>query len=458
MDANNETYSKFIDQAKRAERYVIGCLLTESNAVMRVVELLKPEYFYQPAMACLYGIIVKLWESGTQPDMMNVFGEVMKENKLDVVGDVAEITILTVNVASTANLEDHAMFVRESYTRRQLTEGGVFIHTLGMDMTQDISDQVEKSLKAVENIMGEMDYSNPMVGMQEAVQLSLKEYEMKAERLASGKPYGLRSGINKLDAILHGFKPGELIVVGARPAMGKTAMLLRFARSIAENGQMFALFSLEMSVVSLTNRIICGFAGDMDKNAFKDGRLAFDQDKLLEAVNQAQSLSLMVDDTPHLSVHQIKVRAMNLKRKKGLAAIGIDYLQLMNTRSDNRSYNREQEISQTTRKLKQLAKELEVPIILLSQLNRNIESKTVGGVKTTSLPQLSDLRESGAIEQDADVVLLIHRPEYYEDTNAPKGVGMIIVAKNREGKTAKVKFKYSEDLSMIADEGPSMPF
>ena len=233
--------------------------------------------------------------------------------------------------------------------------------------------------------------------------------------------------------------------------MGKTSLLLHFAKSIAQANERVAIFSLEMNDVSLANRLLLSCT-DIDRNAFKDGRLTpQDRNKLIEASGYLRSLPIHIDETPSLSIQQIKVRSMNLKRKSGLSAIMIDYLQLMNMKSENRNYNREQEIANTTKQLKQLAKELDVPVILLSQLNRNIEQKIQGGKKTTSIPMLSDLRESGAIEQDADVVLLIHRPEYYQDTDAIKGIGLINIAKQRDGCTGKVEFAYSEDLTKIGD-------
>ena len=252
----------------------------------------------------------------------------------------------------------------------------------------------------------------------------------------------------RIDALIENFD-NTLIV--SRPGMGKTSLLLHFAKSIAFEGGTVAIFSLEMNDVSLTNRMILSIE-DIDGAAFKDGRLTeAERSRMLDAMGVLRRLPIHIDETPHLSVQQIKVRAMNLKRKSGLGVVMIDYLQLMNMRSDNRQYNREQEIAQTTRRLKQMAKDLEVPVVLLSQLNRNIDQKLKDGKMTTSMPQLSDLRESGAIEQDADVVLLIHRPEYYNDTDAIPGVGLINIAKQREGKTGKVKFSYNESLTRIGD-------
>ena len=454
MAASNKksrSIQRMVEQQQAAERYVVGCLLLESSAIYRVLDILQPDCFLLPQAKLIFQAVTGVMGEGRKPDILSVTQRLLQDGTLEEAGGAYTLSQYQSNVASTANLEEHAMFIRQCATRRKLMDAGSLIQSLGMDTSEDVSDQVAASLKAVEEIMGDMDYADPMHNMAESTDRALAAYEQRERLNLEGRPYGLKSGIRILDKYLHGFRSGQLIVVGARPGMGKTSLLLHFAKSIAFEGGTVAIFSLEMNDVSLTNRMILSIE-DIDGAAFKDGRLTeAERNRMLDAMGVLRRLPIHIDETPHLSVQQIKVRAMNLKRKSGLSIVMIDYLQLMNMRSDNRQYNREQEIAQTTRRLKQMAKDLEVPVILLSQLNRNIDQKLKDGKMTTSMPQLSDLRESGAIEQDADVVLLIHRPEYYNDTDAIPGVGLINIAKQREGKTGKVKFSYNESLTRIGD-------
>lgn len=455
-----DAYNSYLNQVKTAEKTVIGALLLESDAIQRVAGILRPEYFLNEALSFVFSAIFDLWNEGQKPDMVKAAERLLKEGKIEKVGGMYGISSLTMAVASTSNLEDHAMFVREAYTQRCLLDTGGKIQTMAMDVSADIGDQVASAMRMIEQVANDMDYNSPIVDMAEATDKAMAQYEQRESQRKAGNTFGLMTGLAKLDQYVNGFKPGELIVVGARPGMGKTSLLLHFAKNMAFNNKIVGVFSLEMTDVSLANRIILSYA-DVRPEAYKGGWMTEDEKRrVYDAVSVVRQLPIMIDETPNMSVQQIKVRCMNLKRKIGLDAVMIDYLQLMNTRGENRQYNREQEIAQTTRQLKQLAKELEVPIVLLSQLNRNVETKVKDGKKTTSLPGLSDLRESGAIEQDADVVLLIHRPEYYEDTDAVKGVGIINIAKQREGTTGKIKFAYNESLTRLGnvDEDGGCPF
>ena len=417
-----DAYAKYIESIKIAEKTVIGALLLESDAISRVASILKPEHFYNVALGTIYGAIYGLWTDGEKPEVVKVAERLLKAGKMDSVGGMVGLGSLMSAVASTTNLEDHAMYVRQCYTQRSLKEAGGKITEMAMDVSMDVGDQVSGSLRLVEQIALDMDYDNPMTEIAQATDEALEEYREKEALRSEGRRFGIMSGLQVLDKYTNGFKPGDLVVVGARPGMGKTSLLLHFAKNMAEQGKKIVIFSLEMCRTSLVNRLILSYA-DFNPYAFRGGYLTqFEKPALAEAAEKVRALPIAIDETPNIAVQQIKIRCINRKRKQGLDCVMIDYLQLMNIRADNRHYNREQEIAQTTRRLKQLAKELQVPVVLLSQLNRNVEAKLAGGKKTTTLPGLADLRESGAIEQDADVVLLIHRPEYYEDSDAVKGV------------------------------------
>ena len=459
--STTDAWSEWLRHTQAEERFVVGAVLLESEAILRVGTLLQPEHFYNDALATIYRAAWQLWREGKQVEMLKVTERLLRDMQLEKAGGAYALSQLPAKVASTVNLEEHALYVRQCYTQRQLLEAGGRIREMAGDLTQDIADQVQSSLQLVERIALDMDYANPQTDMKEAVDKALAQYEEKERLRALGTQYGILSGLATLDKYVCGFKPGDLVVVGARPGMGKTSLLLHFAKSMATAGKQVCIFSLEMGDVSLANRLILSYLPGMDTDAFRGGTLAEGQKRdVYEAAGQVRMLPITIDETPNISVAQLKVRCMNLRRKQGLDVVMIDYLQLMNMRNDNRQYNREQEIAQTTRLLKQLAKELQVPILLLSQLNRNVETKLKDGKKPTSLPQLSDLRESGAIEQDADVVLLIHRPEYYGDTDAVKGVGLILIAKQRDGRTGKVQFRYNEALTVISDakESGDLPF
>lgn len=442
-----------LEQVKAAERMVCGAVLLESEAIVRISGILKPGHFYDPAMSAIYKAVYGIWTDGGKPDMLRVCESLLKSGDLEKAGGMYGISQLASKVASTANLEDHALYVRQCYTQRALMQAGGQIRDIAGDLTQDVSDQVSSSIKLVEAVANEMDYDNPAVGMEEATNKALEQYSEKERLRAEGRTYGIMTGLKVLDKYVAGFKPGDLVVLGARPAMGKTSVMLSFAKNMAQSGKRVCIFSLEMSNVSLANRLILSCCPGMDTAAYRGGYLSQGQkEQVLDAVGEIRRLPIVIDETPNISMQQLKVRCLNLKRRQGLDVVMIDYLQLMDMRGDNRQYNREQEISRTTRLLKRLAKDLQVPVVLLSQLNRNIESKAKAkGQLSPDLPGMADLRESGAIEQDADVVLLLHRPEYYKDEDAIKGVGIINIAKQRDGRTGKVEFAYNESLTCIGD-------
>lgn len=445
-------YAKRIEQTKAAERMVCGALLLESDSIVRVADILKPGYFYDPAMEAVYRAISSLWQQGQRPDMLKVCEVLLKSGEIDKAGGMYEISRLASNVGSTANLEDHAYYIRECFLQRSLSNAGSKIKNIAEDLTLDVTEQLSQATTEMDKVTSIADNESYITTIKEATDKALSQYNERERLKSSGSTYGIMTGLKILDKYVNGFKPGELIVLGARPAMGKTSVMLNFAKNMAISGKKVCIFSLEMSDVSLANRVILSYCPGIDTSAFRSGNLSDGQkEQMIDAVGEARRLPLLIDETPNISMQQLRIRCMLLKRKKQLDCVMIDYLQLMNMRGENRQYNREQEIAQTTRQLKQMAKELEIPVVLLSQLNRNVDAKLKNGTKTTSIPGMSDLRESGAIEQDADVILLIHRPEYYGDTDAIKGVGIINIAKQRDGMTGKIEFVYNESLTIIGD-------
>jgi replicative DNA helicase len=423
---------KLQPQALELEKVVLGALMLEKDAYSEISEILKPECFYDKRHELIFRAIVDLALNLRPIDMLTVSEQLKKNGSLQDTGGMSYISELTTNVASTVHLEFHAKIIAQKYIARELIHFSGLIQGQAFDETIDIEDLMQEAEAKLfdisqQNIKKEAMQINPII--REAVKAIQKAAERK-EGLS-----GLNSGFTELDRITSGWQNSDLVIIAARPAMGKTAFVLSMAKNMAVNFKIpVALFSLEMSNVQLVNRLItnvCEIQGDK----IKSGRLEQYEWKQLDIkLNELFDAPIYVDDTPSLSVFELRTKARRLVREYGVKCIIIDYLQLMNA-SGMAFGSREQEVSIISRSLKGLAKELNLPIIALSQLNRGVEARAGAEGKR---PQLSDLRESGAIEQDADMVCFIHRPEYYgiresADGKDLTGLAEIIVAKHRNG-------------------------
>lgn len=437
------------------ERTLIGCLLLSSNSIYEVVQIMTADVFYTQKYAIIYQAIETLHKNSVKIDLVTVMHELERTNNLDEIGGAFILSELATSVSSSANIVEYALYLHGLWLSRQLLLTGMEITAKATDQSADISDSIAESIKAVEGIMEKTTFGAKWADMAEASRNAVKEYEERKKAAQSGTNSGVFTGLASLNYITGGWLPGQLIILAARPAMGKTAMLLHFAKSAALKGRKVAIFSLEMGTVSLAQRVILSEC-NVSPERLKAGKLSNQEEKeYCEAADKISRLSIKIDETATINIQQIKARCRNIKQKHGLDLVLIDYLQLMDMKSDNRAYNREAEVSQTSRAAKVMAKELEVPVILLSQINRNCESRE------SKIPIMADLRESGAIEQDADIIMFVHRAEYYDQT-AEKGLGDLIVAKQRDGKTGKISFRYNECLTQIADvrdmspqQGPS---
>lgn len=460
------------------EEAVLGALMLEKDAYTIVCDILKPESFYEPACQKIYAAIQTLGASQRPIDMLTVTEQLRNNNTLDEVGGPLYVSELTSRVASGAHVEYHARIIAQKYLARELISFSSMIESKAFDESNDVDDLLQEAEGKLfeisqRNVKKDVTQIDPVIGQ------AIDQIQAAANR-ASGLS-GLKTGFHELDKLTSGWQNSDLIIIAARPAMGKTAFVLSMAKSMAaDENTPVAFFSLEMSNLQLVNRLIqntCEIEGDV----IKSGRLLPQQwDQLMSRVKKLYGAPLYIDDTPSLSIFELRTKARRLVREKGVQIIIIDYLQLMNA-SGMKFGSREQEVSMISRSLKQLAKELNIPIIALSQLNRAVESR--GADSTTGKrPQLSDLRESGAIEQDADIVCFIHRPEYYSrtDTDAAgndiRGLAEFIVAKHRSGRVDDVKMRFrskfarfenwEENLTEIApvqigsrmnDEAPEMP-
>lgn len=423
-------------QDRELERAVLGALLIEQDAYTQVGEILKPSFFYEHRHELIYEAIQRLNFEQKPVDILTVAQQLAKTSHLEEVGGPYYLTELSQMVYSSAHLEYHARIIADKALARQLITITSEIQTKAFDPTQEADELMQEA----QGKLFELSQFNQKRDVEQIDPIINEAYDMlqKAAQRTDGMS-GIPSGFHKLDKITAGWQNSDLVILAARPAMGKTAFSLSMAKNMAVDQKVpVAFFSLEMSKVQLVNRMIvnvCEITGEK----LRTGKLApFEWEQLDANITRLYGAPLFIDDTPSLSVFELRTKARRLYQEHGLKIIMIDYLQLMN--ASGMSFNsRQEEVSTISRSLKGLAKELNIPILALSQLNRGVESRE-GEDKR---PQLSDLRESGAIEQDADIVTFIHRPEYYHiytDTqgNDLRGRAEIIIAKHRNGSVGDV--------------------
>lgn len=437
----DNTYGHLQPQALDIEQVVLGALMIDSDAFSVVSEILRPETFYEPKHQHIYEAIQSLNMDERPVDIMTVVEELKRQGTLENIGGATYIVELSARVASSAHIEYHAKILAQKHLARQLISFSSVIETKAFDETVDIEElmqEAEGSLFEISQKNMKQDYVAIAPVVAQAVQILQKSSEN------DGGLTGIPTGYTKLDDLTSGWQKSDLIILAGRPAMGKTSFALSLAKNIAVDYNIpIAFFSLEMNNVQLANRLMSNVF-EISGKKILNGQLDHDEwsrlDKNLDRLSRAP---IYVDDTPALSVFELRTKARRLVREKGVQIIMIDYLQLMNA-NGMKFGNRQEEVSTISRSLKGLAKELDIPIIALSQLNRGVEGREGNEGKR---PQLSDLRESGAIEQDADMVLFVHRPEYYriyqdEHGNDLHGMAEVIIAKHRKGATDIVTLKF----------------
>lgn len=435
-----DTLGRLQPQDKELEEAVLGAIMLEKDAYSIVCDILHPASFYEPANQRIYSAIQSLGAAQRPIDMLTVTEQLRLNGDLEQVGGPAFIAELTSRVASAANVEYHARIVAQKFLARELISFASNIESKAYDETNDVDDLMQEAEGRLFEI-SQRNVKKDFTQVDPIIKQAIEQIEAAANR-ASGMS-GLESGFHDLDKITSGWQRSDLIIIAARPAMGKTAFVLSMAKNMAVNyNTPVAIFSLEMSNIQLVNRLICNTC-ELPADKIKSGRLeSREWDQLMTRIKNLYTAPLYVDDTASLSIFELRTKARRLVREHDVQFIIIDYLQLMNA-SGMKFGSREQEVSMISRSLKQLAKELNIPIVALSQLNRSVESRTDG-----KRPQLSDLRESGAIEQDADIVCFIHRPEYYykSDTdpegNDIRNLAQFIIAKHRNGQVTDVKMKF----------------
>ena len=446
---------KLPPQALELEQSVIGALMIEKDAFATVADLLRPESFYSDQHRHIFEAIRSLSTKDAPIDVLSVTEELRTMGNLELAGGVVYLSELTQRVASAAHLRYHAQIVAQKATARDLIGLACQIEEKGYDETQDVDELMQEAEAGVFEISQrsqKRDVTHIFPVITEAFDRMHKASQNE------GNISGIPSGFTELDKITSGWQKSDLVIIAARPAMGKTAFVLSMAKNIAVDFNIpVAIFSLEMSNVQLVNRLIMNVC-EIEGGKIRNGRLTkAEWDKLENNISILQNAPIYVDDTPGLSVFELRSKARKLVKDKKIQLIIIDYLQLMNANGTNFG-SREQEVSIISRTLKGLAKELDIPVIALSQLSRAVEKRdssnsNVDGKK----PLLSDLRESGAIEQDADMVCFIHRPEYYklyDDGNGKdlRGLGQIIVAKHRNGATDEIWLRFIGKYTRFQNE------
>ncbi|MFO7822784.1 MAG: replicative DNA helicase [Cyclobacterium sp.] len=448
---------KLPPQAIDLEEAVLGALMLEKDALTAVVDILLPDSFYKDAHKMVYEAILDLFNAGEPIDLLTVTNQLRKNGKLELVGGAYFITELTSRVSSASNIEYHARIITEQAMKRDMIRIASEIQKEAFEDTTDVFellDKMEQSLFEISENNIKKNYVDMRSIMREAI------IELESKKGQKDGLTGVPSGFTALDRVTSGWQKSDLVIIAARPAMGKTAFVLSVLRNAAvDHDRPVAIFSLEMSSIQLVNRLISSEA-ELDSEKIKKGNLAdYEWQQLIHKTGKLTSAPLFVDDTPALSILELRAKCRRLKAQNDVQLIVVDYLQLMSGDSKgNNGGNREQEISSISRALKKIAKELSVPVIALSQLSRAVETR--GGDKR---PQLSDLRESGAIEQDADIVMFLYRPEYYgitedEDGNSTSGVGEVIIAKHRNGSLENVKLRFIGKYTKFTDLDLNVPY
>lgn len=452
---------KIPPQALDLEIAVLGAMMIDKKGIDDVIDILHPEAFYDKKHQEIYAAIYTLFQNSEPTDLLTVSQQLRKDGKLELVGGDFYLINLTQKVASSAHIEYHARIILQKYIQRKLISISSDIIETAYDETVDVFDLLDLA----EGKLFEVTQGNLKKGSEDAGDL-VKQALKKIQDISNQDGMsGLETGFTKLDALTSGWQPSDLIIIAARPGMGKTAFVISMAKNMAiDFGHPVALFSLEMSSVQLITRMISSETGLTSEKLRKGNLEAHEWEQLNVKVKKLSDAPIYIDDTPSLSIFDLRAKARRLVSQHGVKIIVIDYLQLMTAggSAGKGGGNREQEISTISRNLKALAKELNVPVIALSQLSRAVETR--GGSKR---PLLSDLRESGAIEQDADIVSFIFRPEYYgmtewdDDDHTPcEGQGEFIVAKHRNGGLDNIRLKFTGHLAKFSDleEGFSSEF
>ena len=429
-----------------SEQSILGSILLDKEAIITVTETIQPEDFYKEAHKIIYECMVKLNNKNEPIDLITLTEELRKQGHLEDVGGISYITSLSTIVPTTSNVKYYSDIVKEKSVLRKLIKVSNDILNLGYDNSTKVEDLLEKAEKQIFDISQEKSSED----FQSINSVLMDTYDM-IERLYTNKEEitGITSGFEDLNKKINGLQRTDLILIAARPAMGKTAFSLNLVQNAALKGNAsVAVFSLEMSKEQLVQRMLSA-QSHVELKKIKNGNLdENDWPRIIDAMSVLSNANIYIDDTPGIKISELRSKCRKLKIEKGLDLILIDYLQLME--GDNNNESRQQEISKISRSLKIIAKELNCPVVALSQLSRAPEQRS------DHRPMLSDLRESGAIEQDADIVMFLYRDEYYHPDSERKNIGEVIIAKNRHGETGSVELVWLGEIQKFANKAREM--
>ncbi len=447
------TFGKLPPQALELEEAVLGAMLIDRDAVSEIIDILKPESFYLHRHQVIYEAMMTLFERSEPVDILTVTEQLRRAGQLEDAGGAFHITELSNKVISAANVEHHARIVAQKHIQRELIRISTGIIQDAYEDTTDVLELLDRSEQALFSV-AENHLRRSFDAMGSLISKAILEID--EVRKHQDSLTGVASGFSHLDRVTSGWQRSDLIIVAARPGMGKTAFTLALARNAAvDHSKPVALFSLEMSSVQLVKRLI-SMETELSGDKIRKGNLEeHEWIQLTKMTGKLADAPIYIDDTPAINIFELRAKCRRLKMQYDVQMIIIDYLQLMSGTPNGKQGNREQEISNISRSLKSIAKELHVPVIALSQLSRNVETR--GGSKK---PQLSDLRESGAIEQDADLVMFLYRPEYYgltkdeEERDYAPGYAEVIIAKHRNGALEKVPVRFIDKFAKFTDMDP----
>jgi replicative DNA helicase len=439
MSIGNGIIDRIPPQNIDAERSTLGSMMLEKEAIEKGIEILKADDFYREAHRVIFEVIIHLSNKGEPIDIITVSEELTRRNMLDKVGGIPYLTALANAVPTAANIEYYARIVGEKSLLRSIITVASNIVSMGYEGAEEVNvimDEAEKQIFQVtqrRNTKGFVSLRNILIETFERIEML---YESK------GGVTGLPTGFTDLNRMTAGLQPSDLIILAARPSMGKTTFALNIAQSAAVDQKIpVIVFSLEMSKEQLALKLLCSEAG-VDNQRIRTGTLMdSDWPRLSHALGSLSEAAMFIDDTPGVSALDIRAKARRVKAEHGLGLIVIDYLQLMQSNGKGRSENRQQEVSDISRTLKSLARELNVPVVALSQLSRAVEQRT------DKRPNLSDLRESGSLEQDADLVAFLYREDYYNPETDKKGITELIIAKQRNGPVGTVDLLFQKEFS-----------
>lgn len=447
---NSNIIGKLPPQAVDIEEVVLGSLMSDRNCIHEVITLISSDVFYKDAHAMIFSAIVNLYDANKPVDILTVCESLRFSGQLDLIGGPFYITRLTSRIASTANVGYHSLILLQKFIARRLIQYCNHISEQSYDDGQDVFELLDLADNELSKVNEISVRGGSMFHISDASNKAVKELQLREKQAKQGISPGITTGLHDLDKLTGGWQKSNLIILAARPGMGKTALMLHFAKAAANQKHHVCIFSLEMSDVSLANRLLLSSC-NVNINNFKKGFMSeSDWSEITSAKLFLDALPIYIDPNPVVTMRYIKSTCRIMKKKNQCDMIMIDYLQLADMSTSDKNRNREQEVAQASRMAKIISKELDVPVLLLSQLSRKVEDRK------GSRPSLSDLRESGAIEQDADIVAFVYRPAYYDieydaKGNSTENVGEIILAKNRDGSTEDIVFKHNESMTKIYD-------